>query len=158
MSLVSNIKLTFPPRQPRSFSKFFFVLCLLAITLFNAVDLIKTVKDVYMFKKVLPYQNIGYKFAGLEEFVKGEEIVGYYTDNDLNQQEHSKQFSHAQFILAPTILDLNNLEHEYIIFFCSKESVAWQEMEKIGAAPWRINQFGVILARKDIFANPGSHF
>ncbi len=50
--------------------------------------------------------------------------------------------------LAPTILELNNLDHEYILFDCSTDQVAADKIEEINALAIKRNKFGIILARK----------
>jgi hypothetical protein len=73
--------------------------------------------------------------------------AGYYTDKNLDQDLRAMaQFEQAQYILAPTILDLNNTQHSLVIFDCSTPVVAVQKITELGLKPVRINNFGVILA------------
>ena len=96
----------------------------------------------------MPYQKIGYKFEGLNQFTEGIEYIGYFTDTNINDQENSKIFAQAQYLLAPAILDYNNVEHEYILFVCEDEKKAWAIIKDIGAEPLRRNQYGMILAKR----------
>jgi len=110
-------------------------------------ELYKQTRSILKIKKIIPYQFSGYKFSGLDDILNGVEHMGYYTDKNLEDEKNAKQFSQAQFILAPTILELNNLEHKYILFDCSHEEIAWDKIRQIRATPIRKNQFGIILAQ-----------
>lgn len=97
-------------------------------------------------RKRRPYVFLGVKFLGLKDFVGHVQYIGYYTDKDLDQNQNAMQFSQAQYVLAPVILDLNNLRHEFIVFDCTSPKAAMDKIKEIGAVPLRVNQFGVILA------------
>lgn len=134
---------------PRYRRQLFFIAALFGVTMMNFIVLSQDIRRIQSFKKVLPYQMIGYQFKGLEEFTKGITHIGYYTDNDIEKdQAASKMFAHAQYILAPSILDLNNLDHDYILFVCSNEKKAWAKLKEIKALPLRRNKYGMILARR----------
>ncbi len=126
-----------------------FILCFLAMIGFNVFGIKKELNRIKMYKKIISHQKIGYKFNGLEQFTKGIEYIGYYTDKDFSQDESVKEFAQAQYLLAPTILEYNNLNHEYILFVCQNEINAWKKIQEIGASPLRRNKFGIILAKKD---------
>ena len=128
----------------------FFVLALLAMIVFNIIVLQEEGRRITTYKKYLPHQIIGHQFAGLEEFTKNIEFIGYYTDISFEEgREGPKLFSHAQYSLAPTILELNSVKHDYILLVCKDEKNAWRVMQQIGAKPLRRNKFGYILARKE---------
>jgi hypothetical protein len=136
---------------PKSFTQTtqsLFIITLLLLTLMNAFVFKEEVKRINTFKSVLPHQTIGYKFNGLIPFVKGIEYVGYYTDDSSSKNETAKQYAHAQYILAPTILDYGNLEHKHILLVCSKEAIAWKKMQELGAVPLSRNKYGMILVEK----------
>lgn len=90
----------------------------------------------------------GLKFSGLEEDLTGVQAVGYITDKDLSVKENQLQFSQAQYILAPIILDVNSLRHELFLIDCTTEPKAFAVLKAIGAVPLKKNQYGIILARK----------
>ncbi|MCA9408937.1 MAG: hypothetical protein KC733_09625 [Candidatus Omnitrophica bacterium] len=127
-----------------------FMTILSAVILTNIPVLMQELKRIRGFRKVMETQIIGYKFAGLEQFTKNIEYIGYYTDKDIALKETSKEFSHAQYILSPTILDFNNLEHEYILLVCSDEKKAWLKMKELNAQPQRRNPYGMILAKRNL--------
>ena len=118
----------------------------------------KLSKDIISRKKIReknPYIFHGIKFSGLKEILHNAEYIGYYTDKDIDNTLDALQFAQAQFILAPIILDLNNTEHEFILFDCSSEAVAMERIREVKAIPIRKNQFGIILAKnpKYMFTN-----
>ncbi len=134
---------------PRYRRQLFYMTALFGVSLMNFIVLSQDIKRIQSFKKVLPYQMIGYQFKGLEQFTKGITHIGYYTDKNIKTDEAaSKMFAHAQYILAPSILDLNNTDHDYILLVCSNEKVAWAKLKEIKALPLRRNKYGMILARR----------
>ena len=99
--------------------------------------------------KVLSHQKIGYQFTGLEEFTKGIDRIGYYSDENIEvDQRAHKLFAHAQYILAPTVLELDNMDHEFILLVCSDERNALRKLKQLNALPVRGNKFGMVLARR----------
>lgn len=99
--------------------------------------------------KVLSHQKIGYQFMGLEEFTQGIDRIGYYSDENLEVNEHAhKLFAHAQYILAPTVLELDNMDREFILLVCKNQQNAARKLKQLNALPLRANKFGMILARR----------
>jgi len=91
---------------------------------------------------------VGIKYKGLNKFIQGSQTIGYFTDKNIESIDTLTDFGHAQYMLAPHILDLNNTDHKYIIFDCSLPIVANRKIREINATAWKKNKFGVILARK----------
>jgi hypothetical protein len=118
------------------------------VILLNIIVLNQDFRRINSFKKVMPHQIIGNKFRGLNEFTKNIEFISYYTDQDLKKDLPSKEFTQAQLLLAPTVLDPDNVSHEYILLVCKNEANAWEKMKEINATPLRRNQHGTILARR----------
>ena len=129
-------------------AKRLFLVSLLIVIGLNFPPLSKETKKIVRIKKHLGYQFLGTKFIGLEGLFKDVDIVGYYTDKDLDQTTDAMQFSQAQYVLAPTLLDLNNTEHEYILFDCRSDLTAFMKMKEIKTVPLMKNQFGIILAQR----------
>jgi len=126
-------------------------ICFVIMTIVNAPALTKEVQRIYNFKKTNAHQLIGYQFYGVGQFLDDVQIMGYYTDLNIDkddEDEGARLFAQAQYILAPVILDPNNLNHDYILFVCSEEKVAWLKMKEINAQPLRRNKFGMILAKR----------
>ena len=136
------------PKNANKSIRVIFLMALLAISFFNAVGLWQENQRIWELKKHVSRQIIGSKFAGLEEFTRGIDSIGYYTDMDDKDEEQSKLFSHAQFVLAPTILDFNNLDHEYVLFVCNNKLQALRKIKDMGAEPFKVNPLGMILAKR----------
>ncbi len=140
-----NLRSFLPPYR----RQLFYLTALFGVSMMNLIVLSQDIRRIQSFKKVLPYQMIGYQFNGLDEFTKDISHIGYYTDLDIETDTAaSKMFAHAQYMLAPSILDLNNTDHDYILFVCSNEKVAWQKIKEVKALPLRRNKYGMILARR----------
>lgn len=128
---------------------FLYIAIAFLIVAFNSYELWVDTFKVAKQRKEIPFFFSGFKFLGLEEIFHHTAYVGYYTDKDLPHDKlAAAEFGQAQYILAPTILDLNNLNHEFILFNCSSEKIAFEKIKEIKALPMKRNSFGVILARK----------
>ena len=123
-----------------------FILCFSVMIVTNLIVLYQDVKKIATVKPIMAYQIIGHQFAGLDEFINGAQYLGYMTDQNMTNKQASKDFSHAQYLLAPTILDLNNIDHQYLLFVYKNEKAAWEKIKEIKAMPLRRNQHGLILA------------
>lgn len=96
-----------------------------------------------------PFYFSGFKFLGLENFFHDVSAIGYLTDKDLSDKQNAAQFAQAQYLLAPTVLDLNNTNHRFILLDFTTEQKAMEKIKEIGAAPYKKNQYGIFLAQKN---------
>ena len=136
-----------PQTSRKKAAPYFIILALCGVVIaLNSFQTFRIIKTYHILRKFMPYEFLGLKFAGLNNFVTGSRYVGYYTDKDMDKLENSAQYAQAQYVTAPLILDLNNLKHPYILFDCSTERKAMEIIKKIGAIPLKKNQFGIILA------------
>ncbi len=135
---------------PKTLRQKFFVICLLAMTVYNCFALYQENKKIAAMKKLIPHQIIGHKLVGLENYTKRVSVMGYFTDAPEEDEASAKLFSYAQFLVAPTILDYNNVNHEYILFVCNNPEITKIIMTKIGAEPFKENEFGMVLARRPL--------
>ena len=93
----------------------------------------------------VPLHSLGYQFMGLETVFKGVRTVGYFTDKDLDQPRNIAQFEQAQYMLAPTVLDLNHTQYHWVIFDCTSPQVALEAVKHFGFTPMKARN-GIILA------------
>ena len=128
--------------------KYLFTVFTVFVILLNSVGLIRQVIKIREQRKLVPFYFSGFKFSGLEDIFQGVSYAGYYTDKDLLVKQNAAEFSQAQYILAPTILTLNNTDQELILFNCSSEKAAFDKIKEIHAVPLKKNAFGIILAGK----------
>ncbi|MBF0523014.1 MAG: hypothetical protein HQL24_08180 [Candidatus Omnitrophica bacterium] len=121
------------------------------LILLIGLNLFGFMKEFFSYQKIrrfFPHQFAGYKFLGLQSVLKGEPIIGYYTDKNLDDPKNNKDFSQAQFVLAPIILDVNNMRHRYIILDCSNKDIALEKMNKLNASPVKVSSTGIILVER----------
>ena len=95
--------------------------------------------------KSVPLHSLGFQFMGLENVFKDVRTVGYYTDKDLNNPLAIAQFEQAQYMLVPTVLDLNNTQYHWVIFDCTSLQAAREAITGLGFTALEINH-GIILA------------
>ncbi len=96
-------------------------------------------------RTTIPLHSLSYPFMGLEHVFKGVRSVGYYTDKDLDNPITIAQYEQAQYVLAPTVLDLNHTPYHWAIFDCTSPQAAISAMKSLGFTPLKINH-GLILA------------
>ena len=135
-------------RPSRLIPKNLFIVSLAAVVVFNIVTLTKELINIHKLKAFAASQFPGRIFSGLDKTLEGIKYAGYFTDKDINNIAQAKHFAQAQYVLAPVILDLNNTDHEYILFDCTSLKITFDKIKEIGAVPLKANQFGIILARK----------
>jgi len=124
-----------------------YLFVILILLILNGVNYINRVQSIKHRREQSTFIFLGNKFAGLPQFLKGVDRVGYYTDRDISDKAPAAQFAQAQLILAPIILDPKHLDHEYIIFDCTSDQVAFKKIKEINAVPMKKNQFGIILTK-----------
>ena len=56
------------------------------------------------------------------------------------------QFEQAQYMLSPTVLDLNNTNHPLVVFDCMAPQTNMAKIKELGLEPVSINNVGIILA------------
>lgn len=126
----------------------FFILCgfifILAVQAFN---LIREITRLHKVKKMVPHQRVGQNFYGLNRIFENVEYVGYYTDKDLDEPSNNKRFSEAQYVVAPTVLDINNTDHHYVLFDCAREANALEVIQKLDLHIMQ-KHLGLILTRQ----------
>jgi len=92
----------------------------------------------------------GIQYADLKKDLEGVRIAGFLSDGNETPEGNDGQFMLAQYMLAPTILDLNISTHRYSILDCSTPGKAMGILKIINAKPIRVNLFGKILAEKNL--------
>jgi len=124
--------------------KFLFV-CLILISAFDLLQAYAQAITQLQDRTTIPLHSLGFQFMGLENVFKGVRTVGYFTDKDLNNPLAIAQFEQAQYMLAPTVLDLNHTQYHWVIFDCTSPQVAMKTMQQLGLTPLKANH-GIILA------------
>ena len=116
---------------------------------FNLIILSQEIIRLLNYRKIMVHNKIGYQFDGLQQYLKGQDVVGYFSDINLKKDAAGKVFAQAQFMLAPVILDSDNLNHPFIIMVCREPKTAFIKMKQIGAEPLVMNaSTGIYLAKK----------
>ncbi|MCB9772435.1 MAG: hypothetical protein H6754_07795 [Candidatus Omnitrophica bacterium] len=126
--------------------KHIFLTAASVLLVFNLYTLAKETINNHRLRQRYPYTFKGDWFRGIEKITQNAPYIGYYTDKSLDDNHAAMQFAQAQLILAPSILDLNNTNHEFIIFNCSSPVVALNKIKEIGAKALKGNQYGIIIA------------
>ena len=136
------------PPMKQNLKTIFFV-CLILAAAFNLCTAYIQATVQLTDRTTVPLHSLGYQFMGLENVFKDIRTVGYYTDKDLTTNSTNTlaiaQFEQAQYMLAPTILDLNHTQYHWVIFDCTTTQVAMNAIKHLGFTPLKANH-GIILA------------
>ena len=125
--------------------KFIFLIALVLAAVFNLCQAYTQAIRQLQDRTTIPLHSLGFQFMGLENVFKGVHTVGYYTDKDLNNSLAIAQFEQAQYMLVPTVLDLNHTQYHWVIFDCTSPQTAMGEIQRLGFTPMKIRN-GIILA------------
>lgn len=125
--------------------KIIFFICIVLVAAFNLFTAYAQAIFQFQDRKSIPLHSLGFQFLGLENVFKDVHTVGYYTDKDLNNTIAIAQFEQAQYMLAPTVLDLNHTQYHWVIFDCTSPQVAMEAIKGLGFTPLKIHN-GIILA------------
>ena len=119
---------------------------LIIITILNIRELSLQIILHQNHRESMKLHNLGDQFKGLEEILKGQRTVGYYTDKNIEESLVVAQYEQAQYVLAPTVLKINDLSYPMAIFDCTSPAVAIAKMQAEGFKPIMANNTGIIVA------------
>jgi hypothetical protein len=130
--------------------RLFAIIAMVAFILTNLPVLGEEIRRLYRYNQVLDHNIIGYQFRGLEEFIpENVTFISYITDGDLQAPDRYKLFTQAQFVLAPTILDPENPNHQHVLLVFQDETHAWQTIKHMNRMPILKNDnYGIIFAQR----------
>ncbi|MBI3602421.1 MAG: hypothetical protein HY209_05965 [Candidatus Omnitrophica bacterium] len=129
------------------------ILVLLGLSVvLNAGQLALQILEHQRHPSTIAFHSLGDKFKGLETVFSHVRAVGYYTDKNIDEPLVVAQFEQAQYLLAPTVLDLNHTDYAWVIFDCTSPQEAFNKIKELGLQPLKMNNFGIILA-----FNPQAH-
>ena len=122
-----------------------FLICLCLAALFNLLGDYTQAITQLQDHKTIPLHSLGFQFMGLENVFKDTHTIGYYTDKDFNNPLAVAQFEQAQYMLVPTVLDLNHTQYHWVIFDCTSPQAALKAIQNLGFTPMK-QRNGIILA------------
>ena len=124
------------------------------IALLTAVNIVQTAAhliSIYPAKKAAAFNFAGDKFNGLQNLLKNERYIGYYTDQNIDAPRPMMELLQAQHAVIPLILDPNNIEHRYIIVNCADIPAAIEKFKALGARPVTRSNMGLFLVERPGF-------
>jgi len=125
--------------------KIIFFICLILAASYNIFKAYAQAIGQFEDHTTIPLHSLGFQFMGLESVFKDVRTVGYFTDKDLDNPLAIAQFEQAQYMLVPTVLDLNHTQYHWVIFDCTNPQVAIDAIKRLGFTPAKARN-GIILA------------
>ena len=119
--------------------------CLILAAVFDLFEAYAQAVHQLQDRTTIPLHSLGFQFMGLEEVFKGVRTIGYYTDKNLDNPLAIAQFEQAQYMLVPTVLDLNHTQWRWVIFDCTSPQAAMVAVKRLGFTPMKMRN-GIILA------------
>lgn len=93
-----------------------------------------------------PVFEPGYQFEDIRKILKQEKIVGYLTDRNISPEKNDQEFLLAQYMLAPTIVEVNNHSYQFLILDYTNPSAVINKLKEIKAKPIYKNMYNKVLA------------
>jgi|GEM_PF-1612168 len=112
----------------------------------NLIRTLQVVGDLQAKRRIKPYSFIGDQFAPIKAILKNESRVGYWSDRSLDDRQAAALLAQAQYVLTPSILELNALDHHFVIFDCRNKQDQINIIRTLGLKPLKISPAGFILA------------
>ena len=125
----------------------FFLLPLAALIIVNIVVTGNKTYAQYQLRNS-PSLEPGFQFSGLKKDLVDLRTVGYLTEKNISSENNDGQFMLAQYMLAPTVLDLNNPNHRYAILDCTRPETAAQLIKSLNGRVVSMTPFGKILIER----------
>jgi hypothetical protein len=125
------------------------ILALLALA--NITQTAMNLASIYPRKKLTAFNFAGDKFNGLQNLLKNEKYVGYYTDQKITDPRPMMELLQAQYAVIPLILDPQSLEHRFIIVQCADIPAAIEKFKAMGARPVTKSNMGIFLVERPGF-------
>ena len=94
----------------------------------------------------VPLHSLTREFTGLTQAFAHIERAGYYSDKNMDFPLAIAQFEQAQYVLAPTVLELNNTSLPVVIFDCATAKAALDKIKELKLIPVSANTSGIVLA------------
>ena len=124
-----------------------FFLCIFALSAgLSSFQLVSRTIDHRLHPAAHPLHSLSQQFVGLKKPFIGVARAGYYTDKNLDLPLVIAQFEQAQYILAPTVLEINTTGLPLVIFDCTSPQVAIAKIKELGLVPISASNTGLILA------------
>ena len=93
-------------------------------------------------------QTPGLEYLDFRPFLNQTTQAGFLTDKPMNPENNDGQFLAAQYILAPTRLELNNPQNSMFLIDATSLPAAMRMLKDVHASPVYVNPYGKVLAHK----------
>ena len=88
----------------------------------------------------------GTQFLEFKPYLTDVREAGYLTNKDMSEEKNDGFFLQAQYMLAPTVLRLNEREQKLLILDYNKPVYAWFTLRSLRGRPVYSSEYGPILA------------
>ncbi len=126
--------------------------CLIAVTSLAMIGLTSFyLLANYMVKSRQPDTPIyepGTQFATFKEKLKDVNAIGYLTNKDMSEEKNDGTFLQAQYMLAPTVLELNETHPNLNILDYTSPVYTVFTMRSLRSKPIASSPYGPVLAEK----------
>ena len=107
---------------------------------------------VYVMSQVVHNEDVllepGTQFKPFKVYLKNQKKIGFLTDKDMSPEHNDGFFSQTQYILAPTIIELNNPNNTFNILNYSQNAFFVYSIMALNATRITSNEYGQALIRR----------
>jgi hypothetical protein len=114
--------------------------------LLGTIQLLIQTIDQFRHPARAPLHGLAEQFTGLMPAFRGIPRAGYFTDKDPEFPVTIAQFEQAQYVLAPTVLELNNTDLPLVIFDCRSPAACLENIKRLKLMPVSVSNSGLVLA------------
>ena len=96
----------------------------------------------------LAFVEHGWQFADFRDKLKGVRTIGFLTNKDMSSEKNDGEFLQAQYILAPTVLEINNTAHPLQLMDYTDQVFVFYMLKQLNAVVIHDNAFNKVLCKK----------
>lgn len=131
-------------------TKSLFIFLSVVIISLSVRDQYHEARTLHEKRKLKDYPLISKQMLDLEQPLKGQKIIGYYTDQNLRDKIPAARFAQIQLVLAPVVLapDGLDLDYEFVLIDCASPRKMLEKIREIKFVPIAIHRNGIVLAKR----------
>ncbi|MCA9408939.1 MAG: hypothetical protein KC733_09635 [Candidatus Omnitrophica bacterium] len=103
------------------------------------------------FKEKISYHyEPGAQFEEFIPYLKGIKKAGFLTNKGMGAEDNDGHYLQAQYLLAPTILDLNNSNYKLNLLDYTNQIYIFYMLKNLKAKPIKDNIWGKVLTQRNL--------
>jgi len=102
-------------------------------------------------KKFYGFLEPGAQYATLRDSLKDVREAGFITDQNTSAEKNEGEFQQAQYMLAPTVLVLNDTHFRYNVLDIREPKLIAYTLRRLKSIPIKDNEYGKVVIQRKLF-------